>query len=308
MQLYKHTKDDALVEVASDDGSVVKFYPQGGGQQFSTKSSQFHKNFKLVEQAPVMRRGFVTAEFLPDGAALPCWSDGLRWNGSGMPYFERSAVEQLMTMQESVGPMHWEGDTVVALVDDERAEFTPQAMPDGTLAWGIGAGCWTWDRVAFIDKQAIIERMRREINEDITNGRVPATVKTFGDLDDHVDANCYGGFCEDDDEYSLTTLTRYLGKDAAFNLTNECQDAVHKWLVYGRPPMKMFTIRVTDRRGKYPSTTYTVEAPEELLAYGEATEQFIKDNKHRPRGASERVSVYYSRFWNQPVPSPAEPT
>jgi hypothetical protein len=66
--------------------------------------------------------------------------------------------------------------------------------------------------------------------------------------------------------------------------------------------MAQFTIQVSDRRGKYPSKTYTVEAEQEFLAYGPATEQFIKDNGHRARGPSERMSSYYSRFWNQRVP------
>jgi hypothetical protein len=66
--------------------------------------------------------------------------------------------------------------------------------------------------------------------------------------------------------------------------------------------MAQFTIQVSDRRGKYPSKTYMIEAEQEFLAYGPATEQFIKDNGHRARGPSERMSSYYSRFWNQRVP------
>lgn len=67
--------------------------------------------------------------------------------------------------------------------------------------------------------------------------------------------------------------------------------------------MATFLIRVSDQRGKYPSKTYRVEAEEEFLAYGPATNQFIKDNGHRARGPSERMSSYYGRFWNQAVPA-----
>lgn len=63
--------------------------------------------------------------------------------------------------------------------------------------------------------------------------------------------------------------------------------------------MPTFNIKVTDKRGKYPSKTYTVEAEQEFLAYGPATEQFIKENGHRARGPAERVSSYYARFWNE---------
>ncbi len=65
--------------------------------------------------------------------------------------------------------------------------------------------------------------------------------------------------------------------------------------------MPTFCIEVSDTRKKYPSRTYTVEAESELMAYGKATEQFIIDNNHRKRGPAERISSYYSRFWNQPV-------
>ncbi len=67
--------------------------------------------------------------------------------------------------------------------------------------------------------------------------------------------------------------------------------------------MPKFFIKVTDRRGKYPTKVYEVEAEQEFLAYGPATQQFIKDNGHRGIGMSERTSSYYARFWNQPVKS-----
>lgn len=65
--------------------------------------------------------------------------------------------------------------------------------------------------------------------------------------------------------------------------------------------MATFKIKVTDRLGKYESRTYEVEAEQEFIAYGKATEQFIKDVGHRPRGPVERVSSYYARFWNAAV-------
>lgn len=42
-----------------------------------------------------------------------------------------------------------------------------------------------------------VERMKREILDDIGAGRVPTTITCFADLDDHRDANAYGGFCDD---------------------------------------------------------------------------------------------------------------
>ena len=62
-----------------------------------------------------------------------------------------------------------------------------------------------------------------------------------------------------------------------------------------------YNIKVTDSRGKYPAKTYEVEATSEVLAYGVATQQFIRDNNHPPRGPNQRMSQYYSRFWNARV-------
>lgn len=63
--------------------------------------------------------------------------------------------------------------------------------------------------------------------------------------------------------------------------------------------MAKFEVTVTDRRGKFQPKTYTVEASSELMSYAEATEQYIKDNGIKPIGPSQRLSSYYSRFWNK---------
>lgn len=59
-----------------------------------------------------------------------------------------------------------------------------------------------------------------------------------------------------------------------------------------------YIIEVSDKRGKFAPRRYTVWAEREFLAYGPATEQFIKDNGYRPRNPTERMSQYYARFYN----------
>jgi hypothetical protein len=46
---------------------------------------------------------------------------------------------------------------------------------------------------------AVVEQAKDEIVEDVRAGRVPVDVETFADLHDHVDANCYGGLCDEGD-------------------------------------------------------------------------------------------------------------
>lgn len=81
-----------------------------------------------------------------------------------------------------------------------------------------------------------VERMKAEILEDMAAGKVPETVASFSELHDHVDANEYGGFCEDD--FADAAIEHFGGRDADegmpqgfIDFMNECQNAVHQWLV-----------------------------------------------------------------------------
>lgn len=81
----------------------------------------------------------------------------------------------------------------------------------------------------------IIERAKREVREDILAGRVPNTASSFSELHDYVDANEYGGLCEDwfwphlawDDEDAWYGSKE---QDEQTNFMNRVQDEVDKWL------------------------------------------------------------------------------
>lgn len=86
-----------------------------------------------------------------------------------------------------------------------------------------------------ISVAATVERMKAEILADMEEGIVPEDVASFSDLHDHVDANEYGGFC--DDKFSDAAIKHFGGRDAnegmpdAFiDFMNDCQDAVGEWL------------------------------------------------------------------------------
>ena len=80
-----------------------------------------------------------------------------------------------------------------------------------------------------------IERMKQEILEDIKAGRVPADCPSFSTLHDYVDANCYGGFCEDD---VMQVLIEHFGgrdenegmPDDLMDYLNAAQNAIDLWL------------------------------------------------------------------------------
>lgn len=155
MTTYRNKKHGYLVDEYKRKDGRVHFCPQGGGPSYSAPIDQFDADFE-VAPPPVLRRGTVTAEFIdmmePDKppTVLPCWSDGRSWNGWGMPYFERATVDRLIELD--VGPIRWDGDNVIIKDDDaEGGEYAlePRTMPDGSQAWDIGAGSWTWDSVEF---------------------------------------------------------------------------------------------------------------------------------------------------------------
>ena len=86
--------------------------------------------------------------------------------------------------------------------------------------------------------KAGIETAKDEIACDIRLGTLPKTVKRFSDLDEFVDANCYGGL-----EY-LSHLLRPIDdprhdtdEEVQFDLeiANEIQDGIDKWMAAGMP-------------------------------------------------------------------------
>ena len=82
---------------------------------------------------------------------------------------------------------------------------------------------------------AAIARGKREIAADVAAGTVPADVATFAALHDYVDANEYGGLCEDGWIEYVDLGTDLEWSPATNDAINAVQDALHAWLVAGRP-------------------------------------------------------------------------
>lgn len=79
-----------------------------------------------------------------------------------------------------------------------------------------------------MDVANIVKRMKGEILGDILNGDVPPSVASFSELHDHVDANTYGGFCDDDFPLDMSDVSQV-------EAINDCQHEVDEWLKQGRP-------------------------------------------------------------------------
>ena len=83
-----------------------------------------------------------------------------------------------------------------------------------------------------------IECMKKEILADIKSGRVPTDCPSFSSLHDYVDANCYGGFCDD---ATMQALIDHFGgidedkgmPDALMDYLNNAQNSIDRWIKDG---------------------------------------------------------------------------
>lgn len=92
------------------------------------------------------------------------------------------------------------------------------------------------------DVAKVVEQTKREILADIgvavsSRGDVmPATISTFSELHDYVDANTYGGLCDEDSPYHyLWDISDDNGTPLAIDFAIAVQNVVHEWLQAGRP-------------------------------------------------------------------------
>lgn len=70
-----------------------------------------------------------------------------------------------------------------------------------------------------------------QIKFDIVTGVVPPTVHSFSELHDYVDANCYGGLC--DEPYAHREVFTF--DDEGIAHVAAVQEIIDVWLKVGRP-------------------------------------------------------------------------
>ena len=91
--------------------------------------------------------------------------------------------------------------------------------------------------VATITAEEFAERVKADILRDIADGVVLASVATFADLHDFVDANCYGGaeaMLEQMTANAVTDDDRTAALDQLCDLMNAAMLIVDEWLAGGR--------------------------------------------------------------------------
>lgn len=107
----------------------------------------------------------------------------------------------------------WDGEPVHFFTDGHI-----NGVPQTTFAFPVEG----------VSKAEVIALAKSQIAADIAVGTVPSGVRDFGDLHDYIDANMYGGLCDG-------PLSAALGHEAWRDFCDDVQDALHAWLVRGRP-------------------------------------------------------------------------
>lgn len=105
-------------------------------------------------------------------------------------------------------------ETAIATIDHTLAHWTGRASAD------YPTGSHALETSSFVLR---CELAKAEILQDTVGGKVPDTVETFAELHEHLDANCYGGLCDD---YCPTYI---------LDRANDLQSLLDDWLGNGRP-------------------------------------------------------------------------
>lgn len=174
IQTYYQREGEEILYTASVEGGTFAVCTQGGGFIQHYTPENFAKIFKEVKPNLSQRKGIVTADFLRQDIKVPCYSNGLSWNGWGMPNFDRAGVDQVMLAFEPGMELeyHFEGDVLCMQNPEYDANYPENletcenlktlkiepftAIIDGTptLLWRVGE-CWTWNSVKFSDSDEV---------------------------------------------------------------------------------------------------------------------------------------------------------
>lgn len=161
MTCKRISNEPALYDAFVHDGGKIDVSPAGGGPVAATFWSQaaFLKEFVKAEpDLTILKKGTVTAEFLP-GLEFPCFTNGQRWNGWGMPRFDESTANRLVEMFTAAATdgnpssLRWHDGTLEEY-DWSDLKYYPCAFRDEAIdgavvrLWGIGDG-WCWNAVDF---------------------------------------------------------------------------------------------------------------------------------------------------------------
>lgn len=153
MKYYKHRQYPGLYEAMTLPDGLVRINAQGGGLARTMTEEHFASEFEQVDPVFDYRLGTVTADFLASDVIVPCYSNGKRWNGFGMPVFTLEVGKALLAAIPDLTYDEVRDAFVWRPCDGggEEEIYAPTAIlvaTDAIKVYPIGTGSWTWDTVS----------------------------------------------------------------------------------------------------------------------------------------------------------------
>jgi hypothetical protein len=139
-----------LVETTDPNADPVEFSPQGGGFVYLMKQDRFRETFKAAK-TPAIQRARFTADWLPADMSVEGFTDGMRWNGWGMPMFPLEEAQRLIP--HTSGLRYDAAIDAFIMNDPDNDPETGEVYSGKTITvdgkaikvYAIGAGSWCWD-------------------------------------------------------------------------------------------------------------------------------------------------------------------
>jgi hypothetical protein len=139
---------DGALRVKSFTKGILRAFPDGGGPVYAFPKEALDKyKFRIVTKEERDAVPFTKGKFgLDEGPDYDGWSDGRRWNGWAMPYFEKEVVKQIL---KDLGG-RWDEETGVGFMPDETGSFVSADSGDACLVEKCelkieGKEVWTFD-------------------------------------------------------------------------------------------------------------------------------------------------------------------
>lgn len=139
-----------LVETMDPTADPVEFNPQGGGFVYRMPQERFRETYKPAV-TPAIRKARFTADWLPADMSVEGFTNGMRWNGWGMPMF---TLEEAQRLIEHMPGLEYDPATdsfLIKQADDDPDQHEVYAGETITVdgqtvkVYALGAGSWCWD-------------------------------------------------------------------------------------------------------------------------------------------------------------------
>ena len=150
-----YPKDAVMVSKAIN--GVVSFCKLGGGFVYEVSEDVMTRSFREATRKELTEPTYIECNFSFDDGCdespiYKGYTDGKRWNGWAMPYFEEEVAKSVVANSANIGddfrhiPEHDMFIMKFLMQDEEETFEATEILINGEVkkVYAIGAGSWTW--------------------------------------------------------------------------------------------------------------------------------------------------------------------